>query len=166
MSAIGALWWTSTTTITNAQVKTLPTSYVQLLAAPGSGKMIFPFWVMLNKSFSGGDYTNVNANGYLEFTYDGGATVLEYIPNDSGAGLTQLDNFLFGSNQIYFIKPQQNFISALNTGWNSSFYRLSKTDVNNKSFSIGISNGVSGNLTGGATANSLEVTTYYMVFTI
>lgn len=70
----------ATVTLTDAQIKALPTTAVQLVAAPGAGKMLVPFLVWMHLTWVA-DYTNISANSKIQVRY--GTT-------DSSCALTQI----------------------------------------------------------------------------
>jgi hypothetical protein len=54
--------WAFNNSLTNAQFKALPTTAQQIIAAPGVGKVLMPWWGYLQFNAGSGAYTNVNAS--------------------------------------------------------------------------------------------------------
>ena len=65
MAGFDILRW-ATTTMTDTQVKALPTTAITLVSAPGSGKAILPLYGGLFSKTASGAYTNIDAAGFLE----------------------------------------------------------------------------------------------------
>ena len=59
------------TTLSALQMRTLNTVAVELIAAPGAGKIIMPVMMIIEYNFSGSAF---GATGTLVFTYEGDAT--------------------------------------------------------------------------------------------
>jgi hypothetical protein len=100
-------------------------------------------------------YTNIDAAGTLRIKR-GSDIVSSAILNNSGASITDLNSFLTGSKVGVF-----ELLQTINT----TLGNLPKifTYVANEAHTLDLSNGASGNLTGGNAANELIVVAYYRV---
>jgi len=134
----------ATVTLTDAQIKALPTTPIEIVAAPGANKITLISSIILHLDWTA-DYTNIagiNVVGALSGTnngYMGG--LLESAGDVSGLLANGQDSFAF-------LFPVSN--SYIDNGLiNDAFYLKS---LNN-----------SGNYTGGNAANTLKVTVYYIV---
>jgi hypothetical protein len=147
-------------TLTNAQIKALPTTPITIVSAPGSGKRIKLIAVTLNASFAAGAYTNVDTNGSdLVIIGDGGDWLVSPLVNDTGASITLLTDFFHAANTVTDLAPVAIYPTG---GWNKYNDPPSPTgNLDNHAIQIGMDNG--SNLTGGNNANSLTVVLYYVV---
>lgn len=90
----------ATVTLTNAQIKALPTTGIVLVAAPGSGKVIQPLLVTLFAKTTDGAYTGIDANASLSVVA-GALFPMTYVPNDvliTTGSATRLSDLLGGAN--------------------------------------------------------------------
>lgn len=135
----------ATVTLTDAQIKLLPTVAVQVVAAAGPGKVLFPVqWFML-VDFRGGAYTNRDAaisGPNLGWSNVEWAQV--FSTPDSVNILTTIANRV-GAYQSLFANAWDNI-----------------SDWDNTPLTLGIDNGATGNLTGGNAANTLRITVFYL----
>jgi hypothetical protein len=137
----------ATVTLTNAQIKTLPTTAVEIIPAPGANKAIVPLIVLAYRSF-GTAYTNIDADGTLTF----GTTDVAQCPaiaNVDG-GATALTTFLGDTAGMPLYLPSATGSSA----------------VENAACVLRSDNGEAGAFTGGAAGNSLQVTVLYTIVDI
>lgn len=144
-----------TITLTNDQIKALPTTPVEILPAPTAGTIAFPVSMLVITHFSDGKYTNINTDGYLEVK-TGTTSITEYVPNESATGLNKLGQFLSG-NTLYQLKPQAQPLN----GWDSAPGRWTVSSVKNGATTIDIDNGDSGDLTGGHANNTMKIILTY-----
>ncbi len=139
-------------TLTDAQIKALPTTAIEIVAAQGVGKMISVLMAVANWSVSAGAYTNQDADTRFWIQNEGGAalsTVISQIPSAT----TNRGYNLIGGALI-------NSAGAWNGIVESDGYNVSQ--LANKNIQAFIDN-AGGDLTGGNAANTLKVTVYYVI---
>lgn len=140
-------------TLTNAQIKALPTTPVEIVAAQGSGKVIVPVIATAYINTSGGAYTGVTD----------ASIVLIDNNSDYLSSVTKIQSPL-GSPAANFIIipcPYMSTGSATFSGITISDQNFSLPD--NQSLSIKDDWGGLSNYGGGNAANTLKVTVYYLV---
>lgn len=150
----------ATIALTDAQIKALPTTPFELLpAVPGKDYQVVSARLYLDTT--AGTYTNVS-------TVDGAQVVLQY---DNGGGDyvgaamyqeapgTAFSTFLSGAH-----KQSWRPVIGGYTDWSATngLLTYSEGDHINKNIVIAVSNGGSGNLTGGHPSNSLVATVLYL----
>ena len=130
----GSSYLVAEVTLTDDQIKALPTTPVEIVAAPGAGKYLQLI------------IASVYANFVSAYNIDLGA----YILNDNGNG--------FGSElfTIATAEPLQNIFQVQMDGSSSA-----PNVIENKNLAVISFDGV--NLTGGNAANTLKVTVYYVI---
>lgn len=148
----------ATVTLTDAQVKALPTTAVQVLAAQGAGiltlaadALAFPAVVELGATNVA--YTNVDPTATWQFVnpQPGGGWSISYLAHDaltygpSGGGTPVTTICAEGTHS--------GTGAAINEGGE------------NQPLMFQILNGALGNLTGGNAANTCRITVYYMLLT-
>ncbi len=158
---------TSTVTLTNAQILSLPTVPVTVIPAPGAGLINMPLWYMLKADFSGGAYTNIHASGYASFAWAGIPTLASgYIANDASTtpALTRASTF-FGTatNWYHILYPLVFDTDPTTNEWGVFPSIFAVGDIDNELLWLQFNNNGAGNLTGGNAANTLKVVTYYTV---
>lgn len=149
-------------TLTDAQIKALPSTAITLVAAPGSGKLIQPISITIKISAASGGYTNINTT-YAEFLasyHIADWTVMSLI-NDSSlsTALTKVtDFFAVGDRYVTLTAPYSNAIqAATTTGTNQQVEPAFFIPSSNENLSLDtyFDNNGSGDLTGGNAANSM-----------
>jgi hypothetical protein len=154
-----------TFTLSDDQIKRLPTTPVTLQVAAGAGLLIDPIRINLFAKVSSGAYTNINAAGNLSAKYADGTTGFTYIPNDGAittGSTTRLTDLLGTANyrrmflQRYVDSEGLDFWGPLDT-------YLAGTAGSNSALQLFIDNNGSGNLTGGNAANTLTAVVTYSV---
>lgn len=154
----------ATATLTNAQVLALPTTPVQVIAAPGSGLLLFPIAGVLSLTWVA-DYTNIDATAeifvgwpnasHLSFE---GLALSEAVASDVSGLLG------FGEGGIGVALFQQR---APGTGATFGAAGIDDPPVMvDQPISIFAINGALGNFTGGNAGNSLSVTVFYATVTV
>jgi hypothetical protein len=155
----GSSLLSATVELTDAQIKALPTTSIQVIAAPGVGKIAYPIHYMLICDTTAASYTNVHADGDWFLETDAGffGTLSA---NKASESLAQLTDLLgFGATGIASGVIQQ--------GYNSATYQtfipvnLLTVGLENKAVLIGAQN-TGGNYTGGDAANYMKVKVYYV----
>lgn len=157
--------WRSQVVIANTAVKALPTTGVEVIPAPGSGKRIILITGIVD-SESSGAYTNIDAAGYAQLKLSGGGLVSNRVANDATTipACDQLTTFLTAARSICALVPLTQIpTSVTNSQGNAA---VTQGSGDNESVKLHIVNGASGNLTGGNSANTITVTLFYQVYTL
>ena len=164
-------------TLSDAQIKALPTTPITLVAAQGSGTLIVPLDCFVVLDPGGGAYTNINTSygAFPQLMYNNAgrwARCAAFI-NDSSLAtpLTGVTTYLGGTAKI--MRPMLGNYEAVNSGAASG---LTEWVINvdndgtagqlNQPLTISADNNGSGAYTGGNAANSLQVYLVYYVETI
>lgn len=151
-------------TLTNAQIKALPTTPIVLAAAPPAGFLIQPLLATLFAKTASGAYTNIDAAGSLNVAAD--IFALGYVPNDvaiTTGSATRLTDLLGGTgNKTVNLTPYVDTESM--DGWGN--VGVVGSTPAPTALTIAIDNGGSGVLTGGNAANTLTVIVLYVVIPI
>lgn len=157
----------ATKTLTNAQVIALPTTPVQLVAAPGSGTMIVPLHAIA-VLHQVQDYGNVDANAQLAVTHgtSSGPSLLNFSrePTTHG-GLDYLlapggDSGVMVFAAATLANTPGNPFDAYGPGESvATFY-------DNAALNLVVNNQASGNFNGGDSGNSLKVSVTYYTMTL
>lgn len=152
-------------TLTDAQVKALPTTPITLIAAPGSGSTIVPLQAILRATCTAGAYTNINAticNLAVYWLGDFSTWPLVGVVNDSSASPSpgKVTTFLGGANKHIAILPA--YTDNYTNNWNLPPV-IGDAIYENKAIAIAVDNNGSGNFTGGNAANTLRVDVIYLV---
>lgn len=150
----GGLLLSATVTLTDAQIKALPTTGIQLVAAPGANKInmvVSANWVLdLTSSYTGVD------DASPQLVYDAGF----YISGAFNASvpLGESAGQYFGQFQIPFIADGAgNF-----AGWPVTTYVGVTSGITNKAIRLFDDFNSPSNYTGGNAANTLKITVYYI----
>jgi len=139
-------------TLTNAQIKALPTTGVEILPAQ-AGKVLVPVFGVLHLHWVA-DYGNIDAASQIRL-YIGGSPSLASLDDSVNGAVTGL--LAGGGPDTYgFNLPFGNASSQV-FGWSGAY----TSDVVNRPVSISASN--SGNFTGGDPLNTLTVSIAYLV---
>lgn len=157
-----------TATLTDAQIKALPTTAVDILAAPGANKLLVPQVVMLHMKWEA-DYGSINANAVLKVDLNG--TFIAGLHESSLSGVSAL---LAGGgpdgtwvamtlNQLAnatVTSATPNVNPHLHQGAaDSGFY---DADIVNVPLRISVE-GNGGDFTGGDSNNELQISVAYLV---
>lgn len=152
---------TSIVTLTDAQIKALPTTPFDLLPAPGAGKIIQFLGAVLNWDFAAGQYTNRNADCVLLAALNGwagtAASNFSNLEEFNVGGRVSLMQFLSAFNFNQSSGPWTNYAH-----WTDNTSNPSSAYINTP-LQLMVDNAGSGNFTGGNAANSLKVTVTYQI---
>ena len=138
----------ATVTLTDAQIKALPTTQVGIVAAPGAGKVLFPVQWLIVADTRAGAYTNLDAA----------------ISGPNLGWPSEPAQLFSAAASAVILTTVANKISAWENLADSGGDNLG--NLEDQPLVIGIGNGASGNLTGGNAANSLQVTVFYLEVSI
>lgn len=158
-----------TTVLTNAQIKALPTTAVELVPAPASGIAV-PLMAFVTCDHAAGAYTNINATfSYITVVHgDDAIEPMTLITNSDGDGGNRVVSLFL--SQLLALGDPGSVMLVNNGGSNINapqgvttsghFY---ETELWAGALSLYAYNSGSGNFTGGNAANSLTVTVLYTV---
>jgi len=146
------------TTLTDAQIKTLPTTAVVVIPAPGANVAVVPLFCHL-RCAAVADYTNIDPTSSISLnSFD----VLALLTND-------LQNAVTGLLAPGDADDAANAFISLTQLVNEGTIRLNgissiyDSDASNEAVTMGADNAALGNFTGGNAANELTVTVLYVV---
>lgn len=154
-----------TTTMTNAQVKALPTTPFEIVPAPGAGKLLVLHQAIIDKKTVIAAYTGLSASStqpYLNIQLANGDPLSSYSVNDSTStpALAELTDLMDNSNMKHVFLPWQQVDTS--NGWGIiEIANMSAAGVN-QAMQLHMVN-AAGNLTGGNAANTWIVTVYYSI---
>lgn len=151
----------ATVTLTNAQIKALPTTAIEIVPAPDSGQVNIPVAVIVTTDTSAAAYTNIGVDAYLFIGTDA-ADWCYPAANESGSHVL-LTALLGVANKYILLNTAASQVPI--SGWGIVANPVLLTQADGKSLNVKIS-GNSGALTGGNTANSMTVAVCYMVIDI
>jgi hypothetical protein len=150
----------ATVTLTDAQIKALPTTAIQIVAAPALNTRVKLIGVTYHAWFENGAYTNVNATSAELYLQTSSLVRLGgYLANDGGVSLTSLTTVLAAASVLtvdggpYLSNPAGTYVQPLLTGATGS--------VDGKAVQLFATNNGAGNFTGGHASNLLTVVAYY-----
>lgn len=158
LAGVGGELLHATLVLTNAQTKALPTTAVTIVTAGGANTAILPMFASLHMNWTA-DYSNIDSTAQLALRgpHDIGFQLLS---QDTLGGISNL--LAGGQNAWSFMGPESlTKNAATNRTRGESGY--SDSDVVNKNLRVVITNGASGDLTGGDAANTLRVDLWYVL---
>lgn len=150
----GGAYQTATVTLTNAQILALPTTPIQVVAAPGVGNLLVVDSAVMALDATGGVYSDFDSfNVFLNY---------------GSGGLKQASNLYDEANNGAFADDNAvNFIGIfqpIDAGTNQAGWFGDATNVVNVPITVWALNGAAGDLAGGDAANTLKVVmNYYTV---
>lgn len=146
-----------TVTLTDAQIKALPTTAVEIVPAPGAGRMIRVVSTTIWCDTTLGAYTNLADQGYITLAVNG-QEYFSYLVNDTGESITQLSSLLAGETLVSKALLENSQINA----WGVE--PLALPDVENGAVTLVADN--DGDFTGGHADNYLKVTVLYTIIDV
>ncbi len=161
-SAGSAVVLLSTTVIPHAQILTLPTTPVTLIATPGASSRLQLIQASLSADFSAGAYTNISTTGSIRLQL-GANTRSSYIANDATGTpvFTYMSVFLDATDkQATLVPGMQTNVPTL--GWGLLTPVVTAVTDMNVAMTLNCTN-AAGDFTGGNVANSLTVRVYHTI---
>jgi hypothetical protein len=155
----------SVTILTNAQIKALPTTAVQLVAAPASGYRNKLLALSFSTNTSAGAYTNLNGT-YVDLHTEPDYLAYGLIDDYSTSpALLIVTTILGGAAQTVYDLSAPNNVGLGLTGYRyvQNIEVIPRADIEAVAITLKADNNGSGNFTGGNAANTMNVTTYYSV---
>jgi hypothetical protein len=139
--------------LTDAQIKALPTTPIEIFSALGENKAVNIFAAVIRCDFSAGAYTNVDAS-YVDLSLQ--PANLPMLVKDPASSINLIP-FETADIKNYLISGQ----FTVNGGYNLAL-PFSEGIFNNYPVSLWCTN-EAGNFTGGNAANTLSVTVLYSI---
>jgi len=151
-------------TLTDAQIKALPTTAVTLITATGSGTFIKVISVVYASNFTAGAYTNLNATYvdlslFLDTYYASYGFVKDTTTTPPITSIT--DMFASASVKIYEM-GQPSVVAFAGAPGYATNINMASSGALNQPLTVKADNSGS-NFTGGNSANTLKVTVLYLV---
>lgn len=152
------------TTLTDAEIKALPTTPITVLAAAPSGYRWVPSRFVLEMKATAGAYAAVDASAYLNMQFGtSGPLASGYLANDASTtpALADMDAlFKSADNSTVELEPYMAQVSPESDEWGVMPEVVATGDLDGSAIRLVVNNGSSGNFTGGNSANTLTVTVY------
>lgn len=145
-----------TVTLTDAQVKALPSTPVEIVPAPGANKMIallYSIWEFATTVA----YTNIQAGCQAWLQYSSGGTIATIIHSEGATAL-------FGTFGKTAIMPAAAFPNTVDGVNNPQIDATS--NFNNTSIQIKALNGAAVDFTGGNAGNQVKVTAVFLILDV
>jgi len=153
--------YTSTVSLTDAQIKALPTTSITLVTAPAAGYRIVLIEASIQVNCIAGAYTNINADGYWVLRL-GTSEFSQYVANQTG-DYTYVTDLLTGAdkNSVQLRTWLRSEVTPAD-GWGPLPATAGDTFAA-VALSLFASNSGSGNYTGGHASNSGVVSVTYRI---
>ncbi len=158
----GGILQLATLTLDNADILALPTTAIEIVAAPGAGKILVPFHALLRMTYVG--FTNgIDANAKLAIVwgsvFDGNS--LDILKENIAVG-GKVSNLIASGNNAHALLSFQQEIDSGNT------YPLLNGGVSEYSSGLFLwcSNNGAGDFTDGDVGNELNVYVWYTELTL
>ena len=152
-------------TLTDAQVKALPTTSIEIVAAPGAGRVIVPFYAWFYVNWTA-DYSNINAAARIGVGYSGS---LSSALSQFQEAAFEVSNLLVdGASHHAFLGPNTEPYDG--GGGNLRVSGIGQFQdepgVTNTALEVFAVNPTNGNFTGGDAANTIKVTVLYSIIDV
>jgi hypothetical protein len=148
--------YSETVTLTDAQIKTLPTTPITVVPAPGEGFAVFPVSASIIGNNMAAVYTNKDATAQILISMGAGELTV----------LAPGDAYYLGDNADEWFGDCPPLLAVPEAAGQATGYGYYRDQIENKAISVWASNGALGNLTGGNAANSMQVTVHYKIITL
>lgn len=149
-------------TLTDAEIKALPTTPIEIIPAQGAGKLLYPIGAAYHLNWVA-DYGNIDTDAQLRLIVNTTDFLLP-LRQDT---LSQVSALLAGGGPDgtdAFTSPQ--FIKKSGADWFSGFANLYDSDVVNKAVFLAADNSGAGNFDGGNAGNSLLLEVLYTIIDV
>jgi len=158
----GGALLSATVTLTDAQIKALPTTPVELVAAPGIGMGLIFMGAFFNKPQLTNEYTNISDLDIIQIIYDGvSESYLDRaFQEDIASSITQITLLIGQTIPYQFYDPPAPY--RANQGYIEPILLVSNSTIENKAIVLQAITS-NGDFTGGNAANTLKVTVYYTI---
>jgi hypothetical protein len=155
----------SSVKLTNAQVLALPTTAVEIVAAPGAGKILVPFlaWWYVNWT---ADYTNIDPTAQvgIEFGSAAASSLAPFIETANKGN--QVSNLLADGASHHAFMGVMTYASSLGGITAGIGQAVDEPAFTDAALNVFATNGAAGDFTGGDAANEIQVTVYYNTLTL
>ena len=146
------------TPITDAQIKSWPTTPIAVGPAPGTGWRVHPIAAWCEIDTTAGDYTNIHANASMVMTV-AGTEFFSYLVNGNATGLTQVSDLFTASTQaVWRMHPYAlgggAYGTAFTGDWGLAAGLVDAQAQENAAVQLSFDNAGAGALTGGNGANT------------